>query len=242
MPRLKNSRRVGRRGLSLIELLVSLTILLVIMVGVAGLLESSWQSFSDLKWQNRVDSEARRALDAVSDSVRMSGQPVDFYNYFTKRSGDPYAANIIPSSTGTALNVNNEALESYYLSDYNINGNDIGYLARDATQSVNGGSTMGAVYISGINFAYEYREVSKPGDTQWTFDTVQGIQKNKPATDPTNGVVFYTVKTVYITVTASFNPYPGSIDSRTYTRTLTGAVTLRQPYDMPLPPAQIDGP
>ena len=234
MPRLKNFRRAQRRGLSLIELLVSLAILLVIMVGVAGLLESSWQSFSDLKWQNRVDSEARRALDAISDSARVSGDPKDFYDTFDRRANDPYAANILTSSTGSILNLNNDELETYYHGIYTVNGKDVDYLARSGTH---GGDTVGAVYIDSVNFAYEYREISKPGDTQWTFDTVQGLGKGQ-STDP----IFYTVKTIYITVTASYNPYPGSIDSRTYTRTLTGAVTLRAPYNTPLPPAQIDGP
>ena len=79
--------------MSLIELLISLAILLVIMVGVAGLLESSWQSFSDLKWQNRVDSEARRALDSISDAARVSGYQVDFYNSFSRRKTAPYNYN-----------------------------------------------------------------------------------------------------------------------------------------------------
>ena len=231
MPQTKIPSRACRRGLSLIELLVSLAILMVIMIGVAGLLESSWQSFSDLKWQNRVDSEARRALDAVSDSVRVSGDGIDFYEDFARRSTDPYGYNISKTSTASILNLNNSAGESYYQT-YSLANKP--YLARGAYQ---GGGTMAAAYITKVSFAYEYREVSKPGDTQWTFDTTQKLVK----TQPVNPVV-YTVKTIYITVTASYNPYPNSIDSRTYTRTLTGAVTLRAPYNTPLPPSQIDGP
>ena len=236
MRSMKNSRRVSRRGLTMVEMLVALAILVVIMVGVAGLLETSWQSFSDLKWQNRVDSEARRALDAISDSVRVSGEPIDFYQTFDRRLTTALGYNIDPFSTGQILNLNNTALESYNQTSTSAN---VGYLARNGYY---GSGTMAAVYIDSVKFAYEYREISDPGNTTWAFDTVQGLSKKNPVYDPTNGAIFYTVKTIYITVTASFNPYPNSIDSRTYTRTLTGAVTLRAPYNMPLPPAQIDGP
>ena len=132
---------------------------------------------------------------------------------------------------------NNNSTENFFLQS-SVNDPTLGYIEH----TTYGIDNMSAIYITNVHFAYAYREVSQPGDTQWTFNTVQGLKKNQPATDPTNGAIFYTVKTIYITVTASYNPYPNSIDSRTYTRTLTGAVTLRAPYNTPLPPAQTDGP
>ena len=217
----------------MMELLVSLFILIVIMVGVAGLLESSWQSFSDLKWQNRVDSEARRALDAISDSVRLSGAGIDSYSNFNNRLGGSNF-NIDTFSTHAQLNLSSAKSESYR----QVNAfppAPVNYLART---TYGADDTMAAIHIKSVDFAYEYREISQPNDTQFNFDTVQDLA---PGNDPTNGKIFYTVKTVYITVTASFNPYPGSIDSRTYTRTLTGAVTMRAPYNAPMPPSQING-
>ena len=221
----KNSLRASRRGLTMSELLVAMFIMLIIMVGIAGLLESSWQSFSDLKWQNRVDSEARRALDAICDSVRSSGPQIDRYEDLTKQSTG--SANIYTDSSEIELKLLNDFADDYYVVSDQISPP---YLA--SYHYGQNGLDMKAIYISDVHFAYEYRQASTPNNPQWTFNTVQGL------TPFANSNIYFTVKTIYVTVTASYNPYPNSIDGRTYTRTLTSAVTLRAPYNAPLAPAQ----
>ncbi len=213
------------------ELLVTLFILLIIMVGVARMMESSWQSFSDLKWQNRVDSEARRALDTLCDAVRTGSTEADLYT----SAGQNINGQINPgNSSSSYLSLQGHDTDQFYTE---VSANNIPYLAH--LRPLRGDPTAAALYINGgdIHFAYEYRLPSAPNNTKWTFDTVQGLIAGDPTTDPTHGRIFYTTKTIYITVTARYNPYPKSIDSRVYTRTLTGAVTLRGAYNAPVPPS-----
>ena len=233
------------------ELLVALFILTFLMVGIAGMLNSSWQSFSDLKWQNRVDSEARRALDALSDTIRTSGWHQDLYD----SSGGSYRPDGLDGqnvrrdvlggnrfTSNTAISVTNPLgnIYSYYI-DYTADsatGNQIPYLARFTPA----GKQIAALYIKSVNFDYEYRQPLGTSATTWSFTRTDDPENSPRVAGVADPIAYYTTKTVYITVTAEYNPYPNSIDSRTYTRTITGAVTLRAPFNAPLSPAQVNGP
>ena len=214
-----------RRGVTMIELLVTLLIISVIMTGVYNLLEASWNAYTTVVWQNTVNREAHRALDDICDTVRSSGNDLDMTTTF-KRSG-PLTANIY---NGTHLHLAVKRKDGGYNYYPSIQGNGTNVLVR------NDGGTEKTVaqYITDVHFAYEYRNVSQ-NDASWTFSNVNSIiDVNTGQRLPSA----YLVKTVYVTVTASYQPYP---NGQTYTRTLHSAVTLRMPYNTPLPLSQQNG-
>ena len=100
---MKNLRpSLFRRGVTTIELLVTLLIISVIMIGVYNLLEASWNAYTTVVWQNTVNREAHRALDDICNTVRSSGYDHDMQASNAKRR---YASNsnILGSSGSSAI-------------------------------------------------------------------------------------------------------------------------------------------
>src|SRR5262249_45950210 len=68
---------VTRRGMTLMEILITLLVMSVLLIPASLLVSSAWQSYQDLWWQNAGNLEARRGLDAACDYIRMSGSQLD---------------------------------------------------------------------------------------------------------------------------------------------------------------------
>jgi hypothetical protein len=223
-------RRRAIRGISTVELLIAVMTLSVVMIGVASLLNASWQSYRNLVWQNKANMEARRALDDICDTIRTGGNDNDMTLF--KSAGMPQILTDIPeySNTGSEVGVEMHAGSPntyYYAVGQAPDGTNIlirafGYNEFDVAQ-----------YIDSVQFEYEYRQPAGLSQATWTLQRASDLY----ALDPVNYTYFYLPKTVYVTVNVRI---PQSVTgvSHDYTRTLTSAVTLRGPYDNAAPPAQ----
>ncbi|TAN82292.1 MAG: prepilin-type N-terminal cleavage/methylation domain-containing protein [Gallionella sp.] len=78
--------RYVQRGLSLIELMISITIGLIILAAMATLFSSQSRTRSELDKSNRMIDNGRYSLEILSDNLRMAG----FYGNF-RPSGAPTA-------------------------------------------------------------------------------------------------------------------------------------------------------
>src|SRR5579883_2663614 len=63
----------AQRGITTLELLIAAIIVMILLTAASTLLNASWKSYQNLVWQNKVNMEARQALDDICDFVRMSG-------------------------------------------------------------------------------------------------------------------------------------------------------------------------
>lgn len=84
MPRSPTARRAARnqaRGLSLIELMVSLTIGLAVLSGVLGMLTSSVRANADSVKAIRLNQEMRAAMDLMARDIRRAGYRKNFGDF-----------------------------------------------------------------------------------------------------------------------------------------------------------------
>lgn len=227
----------ARHGLSLLELLLAILLTLVVIVAVQNLLLASWRSADDLIWQNRVNQEARQALDEICDAIRSTGDNLDMIAPQTStfpqvgtassnRSGSNSNTLIcIPTNrqyNGTSVSYEarfSKALQAWYL-------------VRTVTGATDAADVQAiASYVDKVTFEYEYRLPANNGASGWILRRV--ANPNDPAIGST---VPYLISTIYVTVEASVSPYGKA--GTTYRRRLTSAVHPRAPYNETVPPAQ----
>jgi prepilin-type N-terminal cleavage/methylation domain-containing protein len=204
------ARRRAARGFTFIEFLVAALIMGVLASGVGMLLMAHWMAYNDTFWQNRVNMEARQALDDICDDIRMAGNGQDTISY----------PNGTAQITGLSSGVNQIAFknaESVIPISYAIptTNNPNNLLVRTIT----GSDVAVAMYITNITFDYEYRQRSQDPSQPWNYYRVPTPSAN----------VLDDLTTIYVTVTASV---PSSLTGGTsYSRTLTSAVHFRAPYN-----------
>jgi hypothetical protein len=221
-----NSRNRRRRtGLTTPELLVAALILAMLMLAAFSLFKASWQSYDNLVWQTKVNMEARQALDDICDMLRNAGNDVDMTRPDKMTEGQ-----VDPSSTSSRLTFFNTYFPTYQnYQTFRSNRDNIYYLTRFTGANLNTRVKIGQ-YIRSIELEYEYRLPSSDADPVWHFERV-----NNPSAIP---AAAFLATTVYVTVKAEAQPYPnGTI----YKRTLTGALRLRGPYGLMVPPSQYLG-
>jgi hypothetical protein len=214
-------RRDGpaRRGLTTVEMLVALIVAVVALIGVSAFMNASWRAYQNLIWQNKVNQEARQALDAICDMVRMAGNdrdvlmPISLSNQVLTGSAEGV---LVVSPISGIGNVRYEQQTQ--------SGTGIGYL----TRTLGAETIASAQFVTQVRFEYEYRlpATTTQGKPTWTM-----VRVSNPAAVSANPLV----RTVYIIVTTTARPDP---IGPTYTRTLSSAVQLRGPYNAALPPAQ----
>jgi len=127
-------QRPGSRGLTLIEVLITLVILLLVAAGISRLLASSWESQLSITGQNEAQKWAQRAVDTVVDSLRGASSVT---------AGEP--ARVTASFT-------NDNTITYYLHQ--------GELRRDRYDHTTGQTTSGEVVcrgVSGLTLRYYVR-------------------------------------------------------------------------------------
>lgn len=206
------------RGVTTLELLVALLVVSIVMTGVYVLVGASYQSYQDLVWQNKVNQEARQALDEVCDTIRFSGLDSDLI-----RPAENNAPQVYGNSDGNQVGVTiigGIGNQIYFQSETDPNSNTY-YLTRLDLPDKRAVSQ----FVDTVHFEYEYRTPAGPNDKTWQM---------KRVSEP-SGDVNYLIKTVYVTVTATI---PSSVThGQTYSRTLTSAATLRGPYNSVVPPA-----
>ncbi|WP_444929601.1 PilW family protein [Microbulbifer sp. SSSA002] len=135
-----------QRGISLVELMVSITVGLVLMAGVVQLFLSSKVTFTTQQAIARVQETGRLAIDFISEDIRMAGYV-----------GCMNVANTDPDAFRNWLNDSNTALYNFALPAEGIDGDQTttGYPSHDSNsdvlllRSANGTSVM----VSAINEA-----------------------------------------------------------------------------------------
>jgi hypothetical protein len=223
----KQKNRRTRPGLTTPELLVTALILSILMLAAFSLFKTSWQSYDNLVWQTKVNMEARQTLDDICDMLRTSGNNVDMMRPLQMFEGQVS----IDSTRNKLVLMTTDLGYQTYLS--RRGGDNIWYMTRRFGASVRPEDTRKVgQYIRSIELEYEYRlPASSDADPVWRFVRVNDASANWNAA--------YLATTVYVTVKAEARPYA---DGTIYKRTLTGAIRLRGPHGMMLPPAQYFGP
>jgi Tfp pilus assembly protein PilW len=210
--------------LTLIEMLVAGFLTLIALIAVANLLLTSWRSYDNIVWQNRVNQEARQALDDVCDALRMGGFPYDA-TWPIPRTNDSQRQ-VRQASNANRILFDKPAVArlGYQIPPASVN-NPITYLARSGT-----GMPREAVaaFVTNVHFEYEYRvrATGDPNNAAWIY-----VRTNNPSDDQK-----FLINTVYVTVTTQ-SVYNG----QTFARTLTSAVNMRTPYNRTVPLAQSNG-
>jgi hypothetical protein len=206
----KASRALARRGFTFFEFLVAGLIIVVVGGGIGMILQAHWNAYRDTLYQNRVNLEARRALDAICDQIRAGGASNDAIDN----------RNTFPAIT-TGSNVNQLELlrtlddEPIEIRTQTIGGSPYLIFNYGAPGTLSDAFKI-AQYITSLRFEYEYRAWSQ--DSGWTF-----VRTTVP-----DGY-YSRISTIYVTVTATI---PSSITGGpAYTRTLTSAAHLRGPYN-----------
>ena len=87
-----------QRGMSLIELMISITIGLLILVALSTLFINQSRSRVELDKSNRMIDNGRYALEVLSDNLRLAG----YYGEFTPASGVPAVPATLPDPCSTA--------------------------------------------------------------------------------------------------------------------------------------------
>ena len=87
-----------QRGLSLIELMISITIGLLILVALSTLFVNQSKTRSELDKSNRMIDNGRYALELLSGDLRVAG----FYGEFTPTSGVPAIPATLPNPCSTS--------------------------------------------------------------------------------------------------------------------------------------------
>lgn len=88
----------SQRGLSLIELMISITIGLIILVALSTLFINQSRSRIELDKSNRMIDNGRYALQLLTDDLRLAG----FYGEFTPVSGVPAVPASLPDPCSTS--------------------------------------------------------------------------------------------------------------------------------------------
>lgn len=206
----KVSRTLARRGFTLFEFLVAGLIIVAVGSGIGLILQAHWNAYRDTLYQNRVNLEARRALDAICDQIRAGGANNDAIDH---RNNSP--------SVTTGSDVNRLVLlrtldyAQIDIRTVTIDGSPYLIFNYGSPDSLSDAFKV-AQYITNLQFEYEYRAWSQ--DNGWTFVRT---------TVPDN--YYARISTIYVTVTATI---PSSITGGpAYTRTLTSAAHPRGPYN-----------
>ena len=87
-----------QRGLSLIELMISITIGLLILVALSTLFVNQSKARSELDKSNRMIDNGRYALELLSNDLRLAG----FYGEFSPTSGVPAIPASLPNPCSTS--------------------------------------------------------------------------------------------------------------------------------------------
>jgi type IV pilus assembly protein PilW len=96
-----------QRGLSLIELMISITIGLLILVALSTLFVNQSKARSELDKSNRMIDNGRYALELLSDDLRLAG----FYGEFSPSSGVPAIPGSLPNPCSTSATDISDALQ-----------------------------------------------------------------------------------------------------------------------------------
>jgi len=126
--------RPAPRGMTLVELLVVLLVLLLVAAGISRLLASAWDSQQAISGQNECQKRAQRAVDTVVDSLRGASGV---------QSGDGARITATLPSGNTM---------SYYL--------HLQELRRDRYDNASGQTTVGEIicdHVSNLSFGYYHR-------------------------------------------------------------------------------------
>lgn len=210
------------------EFLAAALIVGVISSAIGMMLMAHWSAYNTTLYQNRVNMEARRALDAICDDIRLSGygqsqiaspnpQPQVYW------TGIPVGG--LPSSDQNNITIY-QALGGlsigYTVPDANNpNGSNPNNLLERMDPGRNNNVAI-AMYISQINLEYEYRQRSTDPTQPW-------IYYRTPTPEANGSSEINELTAIYVTVTATI---PTSVTgAQAYTRTLTSAVHFRAPYN-----------
>jgi hypothetical protein len=228
---LPKTRRPSRHGVTVTELLVAAFLVGILVLAAFSLFKSSWQSYDNLVWQPKVNMEARQTLDDICDMIRMGGTNMDMMrpSQMTWGFGQVYA-----ESTGNKLSLFTNGPNDMTYQVWRSNRDNINYATRRNGSNPNNRKKFGQ-FIKSIQFEYEYRLPStSDADPVWRFRRV-----TPPGTSSLDQTAYlpaaYLATTIYVTVTAEAQPY--GTNGPTYRRVLTGAVALRGPLGLTMPPA-----
>jgi Tfp pilus assembly protein PilW len=226
--------RLAIRGFTLTETLVALVVMFLVLAGAWTLLAASGRVYDDIVWQNRVNAEARQAIEDICDSVRLSGQDQDLISRPATSALPQVLVPVAPDTTAMLLNcftLPAGTLVTYTVQQSPTSGDYI--LTRQFQRS---SLDEAARYIVNVHFDYEYRTPTSAAtsatDTRWQMTRLSDLGSWSGTNQSLNPANLITV--VYVTITAQVTPYSGG---PTYQRTLHSAVHLRGPYNTTVPPA-----
>ncbi|MCS6776536.1 MAG: hypothetical protein RMJ43_01095 [Chloroherpetonaceae bacterium] len=215
----------ARAGLSTPELLVVLLVLIMIVGAVFALFRASWQSYDNLVWQTRVNLEARQSLDDICDMLRTAGNNIDMTWPSPMSEGQ-----VDPISTPNRLTFLTAGLGYVNYRVFSSVRERNNFLTRWPGASMAARRKVGQ-FIRAVEFEYEYRlPATGSTDRTWRF-----VRVSHPALNPLAPDASFLATTVYVTVHAEARPYGDN--GPIYRRSLTGAVRLRGPHGLIMPPA-----
>lgn len=96
-----------QRGLSLVELMISITIGLLILASLTTLFVNQSKARAELDKSNRMIDNGRYALEVMADNLRLAG----FYGEFSPSSGNPAIPGTLPDPCSTSASDISAALQ-----------------------------------------------------------------------------------------------------------------------------------
>lgn len=230
--------RRARRGFTLIEGLAAMLVVGILMAGSFNLLLASWRAYDNLVWQNKVNMEARQALDDICDDLRMAGANRDMINPVSFPGNSYYQ---VATNKNKPFDSSGRDKLQYQL-PYDYSSGSPVYIvlaSPGGARYLRGGVGLNryvAQHIKEVLFEYEYRPPStSTDDVVGTWTSVRESPVRNSATSLPMDISKLT-HTVYVTVVAEASPHGANGPS--YTRRLTSAVHLRAPYNNAVPPSQ----
>lgn len=226
-----------RRGVSLIELMASLLVISVLLIASFNLINASWHSYQNLVWQNKVNKEARQALDDICDWLRAGGNDADMLNLnypsyatrFPQILPDSSVSRVGVFTPPSVPNTGTDCFRTYVFSDgtTNLEHNQSSDMTiADAFADPQSHPYKTAQFVNTISLSYEYRVPSALGQRVWLLSR----------TSAPNSTTQYLIRTIYVQVTASYQPEGDG--GPVFSRTLQSAVSLRKPYFNGASPSQ----
>lgn len=126
-----------QRGMSLIELMISITIGLLILVSLSTLFINQSKARSELDKSNRMIDNGRYALELLSNDLRLAG----FYGEFSPSSGVPAVPGSLPNPCSTSAADISAALQ-LAVQGYDATGPTSSIISPPCSLTYTAGSTL----------------------------------------------------------------------------------------------------